>query len=195
MFCQEPIVASFSLKGERRVILLAPGNTTSAFCLTGGEGKENTVRQVWVLVCVMDSVFSEIGSCGDWDVKILLLFAAVFIRTADYFKYCRLASFPPGPRAFPIVGDIFTVDHSRTHESLTQVNPPILKVYHTHTGKLSEYTVWYIAFFPPVSVIVCVGFWNFFSRFGDSLLTLSWACCILKVQTHFTDHIFIHLSK
>lgn len=57
-----------------------------------------------------------------WDVKVLLLFLLIFILTADYLKNRRSGSFPPGPRGIPIVGNIFTLDHSRTHESLTQVD-------------------------------------------------------------------------
>uniref|UniRef100_A0A8C2WQS7 Cytochrome P450 n=1 Tax=Cyclopterus lumpus TaxID=8103 RepID=A0A8C2WQS7_CYCLU len=68
----------------------------------------------------MDSILSVFGSYVNWDVKSLLLFTAVFILTADYIKNRRPGSFPPGPRAFPIVGNLFTVDYNRTHESLTQ---------------------------------------------------------------------------
>ena len=73
----------------------------------------------------MDSIFSVIGSFVDWDVKSLLLFLAVFIITTDYIKNRPPASFPPGPWALPVLGNIFTVDHSRTHESLTEVSQPM----------------------------------------------------------------------
>lgn len=75
---------------------------------------------VWQF-CRMDSIFATIGSHVEWDVKSLLLFAMVFIITADYIKNRRPVGFPPGPRAFPIVGNIFTLDQNRTHESLMQV--------------------------------------------------------------------------
>uniref|UniRef100_A0A672ZAW2 Cytochrome P450 2J1-like n=1 Tax=Sphaeramia orbicularis TaxID=375764 RepID=A0A672ZAW2_9TELE len=64
----------------------------------------------------MDSVSSVIGFFLSLDTKSLLLFIVVFILTADYFKNRRPANFPPGPRMFPIVGNLFTVDHTKTHE-------------------------------------------------------------------------------
>uniref|UniRef100_UPI0037E9C1D1 cytochrome P450 2J6-like n=1 Tax=Semicossyphus pulcher TaxID=241346 RepID=UPI0037E9C1D1 len=70
---------------------------------------------------MMDFIYSLIGTFVDWNVKSLLLFTAVFILTADYIKNRKSASFPPGPRGFPFVGNIFTVDHNRTHESMTQL--------------------------------------------------------------------------
>ena len=116
---------------------------TPSLSLTQSEGagswKHNTQRKLFVsqekkrkhslesdrleaLLIKMNSVFSAIGSFVDCDVKSLLLFIAVFLITADYIKNRRQASFPPGPWAWPIVGNIFTVDHRRTHESLTQVD-------------------------------------------------------------------------
>ncbi|XP_068563308.1 cytochrome P450 2J6-like [Cebidichthys violaceus] len=83
----------------------------------------------------MDSIFSVFGSYVNWDVKSLLLFTVVFILTADYIKNRRLGSFPPGPRAFPIVGNIFTVDHNRTHESLTQLAGRYGDVYSLRMGQ------------------------------------------------------------
>lgn len=84
----------------------------------------------------MDTIFSVIGSYVDWDVKSLLLFTVVFILTADYVKNRRPANFPPGPRAFPIVGNMFTVDHNRTHESLTQLAGKYGDVYSMRMGQL-----------------------------------------------------------
>ncbi|XP_068447255.1 cytochrome P450 2J2-like [Clinocottus analis] len=83
----------------------------------------------------MDSILSIFGSYDIWDVKSLLLFTAVFILTADYIKNRRLGSFPPGPRAFPIVGNIFTVDYNRTHESLTQLAGRYGDVYSLRMGQ------------------------------------------------------------
>ncbi|XP_036971560.1 cytochrome P450 2J1-like [Acanthopagrus latus] len=83
----------------------------------------------------MNSVFSAIGSFVDCDVKSLLLFIAVFLITADYIKNRRQASFPPGPWAWPIVGNIFTVDHRRTHESLTQLAEKYGDVYSLRMGQ------------------------------------------------------------
>ncbi|XP_051802860.1 cytochrome P450 2J6-like isoform X9 [Acanthochromis polyacanthus] len=83
----------------------------------------------------MDSVFSLIRYCVDWDFKSLLLFAVVFIITADFVKNRRPVGFPPGPRALPIVGNIFTVDHTRTHERLTQLAGKYGDVYTLRTGQ------------------------------------------------------------
>uniref|UniRef100_A0A673ABA9 Cytochrome P450 2J2-like n=1 Tax=Sphaeramia orbicularis TaxID=375764 RepID=A0A673ABA9_9TELE len=66
----------------------------------------------------MDSLFS--GFFVNLDATALLLFIVVFILTADYIKNRRLTGFPPGPTALPIVGNIFTLDHKRTHESMTE---------------------------------------------------------------------------
>uniref|UniRef100_A0A673ALQ9 Cytochrome P450, family 2, subfamily AE, polypeptide 1 n=1 Tax=Sphaeramia orbicularis TaxID=375764 RepID=A0A673ALQ9_9TELE len=66
----------------------------------------------------MDSLFS--GFFVNLDATALLLFIVVFILTADYIKNRRLTGFPPGPPALPIVGNIFTLDHKRTHESMTE---------------------------------------------------------------------------
>ncbi|XP_062250673.1 cytochrome P450 2J6-like [Platichthys flesus] len=87
----------------------------------------------------MDSIFSVIGSYVDWDVKSLLLFLAVFLLTTDYIKNRRPASFPPGPWALPVVGNIFTVDHSRTHESLTELGRRYGDVFSLRMG--SEWMV------------------------------------------------------
>lgn len=69
----------------------------------------------------MNLFFSIFGFFVDWDLKSLLLFAVVFIITADYVKNRRPLGFPPGPRALPIVGNIFTWDQNRPHEKLTEV--------------------------------------------------------------------------
>ena len=70
----------------------------------------------------MDLVFSVIGSYVDWNVRSLLLFAAVFLITVDYFKRRRPDSFPPGPRTLPFVGNIFTLDYTRAPEHATEVD-------------------------------------------------------------------------
>uniref|UniRef100_A0A3Q1FYC2 Cytochrome P450 2J6-like n=1 Tax=Acanthochromis polyacanthus TaxID=80966 RepID=A0A3Q1FYC2_9TELE len=79
----------------------------------------------------MDSVFSLIGSYIDWNFKSLLLLTVVFIIAADFVKNCRPVGFPPGPWAFPVVGNLFSFDHTRTHEVLTQYGD----VYSLRMGK------------------------------------------------------------
>ncbi|XP_056277181.1 cytochrome P450 2J1-like [Pseudoliparis swirei] len=84
----------------------------------------------------MDSICSVFGSLINWDVKSLLFFTVVFILTADYIKNRRPGSFPPGPRAFPIVGNLFTLDYTRTHESMTQLSERYGDVYSLRMGQL-----------------------------------------------------------
>nr|QQL94709.1 cytochrome P450 2j2-like protein [Lateolabrax maculatus] len=83
----------------------------------------------------MDSIISAIGFCLDWEVKRLLLFTVVFILTADYIKNRRPVNFPPGPVGFPIVGNIFTLDHNRAHECLTQLAGKYGHVYSLRMGQ------------------------------------------------------------
>ncbi|XP_068175789.1 cytochrome P450 2J6-like [Antennarius striatus] len=83
----------------------------------------------------MDLSTSVIGSFADWDVKCLLFFVIVFILVADYVKNRRPASFPPGPWALPIVGNMFSVDHKRTHESFTQLSHIYGDVYSLRMGQ------------------------------------------------------------
>ncbi|KAI9547603.1 hypothetical protein NQZ68_014869 [Dissostichus eleginoides] len=83
----------------------------------------------------MDSILSVLGSYLNWDVKSLLLFSVIFILTADYFKNRRSGSFPPGPRGLPIVGNIFSVDYQRTHESMTELAGTYGDVYSLRMGQ------------------------------------------------------------
>ncbi|KAF3834880.1 hypothetical protein F7725_027438 [Dissostichus mawsoni] len=83
----------------------------------------------------MDSIISVFGSYVDWDVNSLLLFSVIFILTADYFKNRQPGSFPPGPRAFPIVGNIFTLDYSRNHEYMTELAGKYGDVYSLRMGQ------------------------------------------------------------
>uniref|UniRef100_A0A673AJR5 Cytochrome P450, family 2, subfamily AE, polypeptide 1 n=1 Tax=Sphaeramia orbicularis TaxID=375764 RepID=A0A673AJR5_9TELE len=81
----------------------------------------------------MDSLFS--GFFVNLDATALLLFIVVFILTADYIKNRRLTGFPPGPPALPIVGNIFTLDHKRTHESMTELAGRYGDVYSMRMGQ------------------------------------------------------------
>ncbi|KAI9547602.1 hypothetical protein NQZ68_014868 [Dissostichus eleginoides] len=83
----------------------------------------------------MDSIISVFGSYVVWDVNSLLLFSVIFILTADYFKNRQPGSFPPGPRAFPIVGNIFTLDYSRNHEFMTELAGKYGDVYSLRMGQ------------------------------------------------------------
>ncbi|KAM9385826.1 cytochrome P450 2J6-like [Pholidichthys leucotaenia] len=83
----------------------------------------------------MDSLISQIASYIYLDFKSLLLFAAVFIITADYIKNRRPAGFPPGPAGLPVVGNLFTVDFSKAHEKLTQLAVKYGNVYSFRVGQ------------------------------------------------------------
>ncbi|XP_068599257.1 cytochrome P450 2J2-like [Brachionichthys hirsutus] len=83
----------------------------------------------------MDQSTAIIGSFADWDVRGLLLFVVVFILVADYLKNRQPANFPPSPWVFPIVGNMFSVDHKRTHESLTQLSETYGDVYSLRMGQ------------------------------------------------------------
>ncbi|XP_014265519.2 cytochrome P450 2J6 isoform X1 [Maylandia zebra] len=83
----------------------------------------------------MDSIISVIGTYVSWDLKSLLLFAAVFIITADYIKNRRPAGYPPGPRGLPIMGNLFTIDQNRAHESMTQLAERYGNVYSLRMGQ------------------------------------------------------------
>ncbi|XP_029904804.1 cytochrome P450 2J2-like [Myripristis murdjan] len=84
----------------------------------------------------MDLVSSVFGSIAHWvDIQSLLLFTVLFLLIADYLKTRRPSSFPPGPWALPFVGNIFTVDFNRAHESLTQLAETYGDVYSLRMGQ------------------------------------------------------------
>ncbi|KAM3619155.1 uncharacterized protein V6R79_003840 [Siganus canaliculatus] len=84
----------------------------------------------------MDSLFSVLGSSVVWNIKSLMLFMIVFILIADYVKNRRPANFPPGPWPFPVVGNLFTLDHKRTHEDMTQLSVKYGDVYSLRMGQM-----------------------------------------------------------
>ncbi|XP_041646900.1 cytochrome P450 2J4-like [Cheilinus undulatus] len=85
----------------------------------------------------MDSLFSVVGTYVNWDVKSLLVFITIFVLTIDYIKNRRSASFPPGPWALPILGNLFSLDLDRngTHENLTQFAEKYGDVYSLRMGQ------------------------------------------------------------
>ncbi|XP_051802856.1 cytochrome P450 2J6-like isoform X5 [Acanthochromis polyacanthus] len=83
----------------------------------------------------MNLNFIPLASYITWDVKSLLLFTIVFIIAADFVKNRRPHGFPPGPWALPVVGNIFTVGHNRTHERLTQLAEEYGNVYSLRIGQ------------------------------------------------------------
>ncbi|XP_074525267.1 cytochrome P450 2J2-like [Halichoeres trimaculatus] len=83
----------------------------------------------------MDTIFPTAGLYVEWAVRSFLLFCVVFILTADYIKNRRPASFPPGPWAFPLLGNMFSVDHKKAHESMTQLAGKYGDVYSLRMGQ------------------------------------------------------------
>nr|AGN04309.1 cytochrome P450 [Oryzias melastigma] len=83
----------------------------------------------------MDLFSSTVGLLLEWDLKSLLLFISVFIITADYIKNRRPVGFPPGPAALPIVGNIFTVDLNRPHESFLKLAAEYGDLYSLRFGQ------------------------------------------------------------
>ncbi|XP_029905554.1 cytochrome P450 2J2-like [Myripristis murdjan] len=84
----------------------------------------------------MDLVSSVFGSIAHWvNIQSLLFFTVLFLLIADYVKTRRPSSFPPGPWALPFVGNIFTVDFNRTHETLTQLAETYGDVYSLRMGQ------------------------------------------------------------
>lgn len=128
--CQELITSNYSLQQRgSELILLAPKRTRpAAVCFSRKTSKTQvSVRRTFAFVCTMTEIISAIGFFADWDVKSLLLFIAVFILVADCIWHRRPANFPPGPRTYPIVGNLLKIDFNRTHESLNQVEQQISK--------------------------------------------------------------------
>ncbi|CAJ1057471.1 cytochrome P450 2J6-like [Xyrichtys novacula] len=87
----------------------------------------------------MDSTSFLTVTCVNWDIKSLLLFITIFILTIDCIKNHRPASFPPGPWALPVVGNIFSLDHKKTHESMTKLAKKYGEVYSLRMGQ-----EWYV---------------------------------------------------
>ncbi|KAF7203083.1 cytochrome P450 2J6 isoform X2 [Nothobranchius furzeri] len=69
----------------------------------------------------MDSFFASCVSYFEWDLKSLLIFMVIFVISADFLRNRRPAGFPPGPRTLPILGNLFTMDQKRPHESLMEL--------------------------------------------------------------------------
>uniref|UniRef100_A0A8C2ZAE2 Cytochrome P450 n=1 Tax=Cyclopterus lumpus TaxID=8103 RepID=A0A8C2ZAE2_CYCLU len=66
--------------------------------------------------------------------KDLLLFALVLLLTAECLRARRPRSFPPGPRAFPLVGNMFSLDPGDVHGDMTKLSEKYGKVYSLKMG-------------------------------------------------------------
>ncbi|XP_030628943.1 cytochrome P450 2J6 [Chanos chanos] len=72
----------------------------------------------------------------DWlDMKWFLLFLCVFLLIWDYVKTKTTPNFPPGPRAFPFVGNVFYLDPLSPHKYLTKMAEVHGDVYSVRLGQ------------------------------------------------------------
>ncbi|XP_054458235.1 cytochrome P450 2J4-like [Anoplopoma fimbria] len=80
-------------------------------------------------------LLSGVSSVWPWlDARSLLLFALVLLVTAEYLRARRPSSFPPGPRAFPLVGNMFSIDSSKPHRDMTELAEKYGNVYSLRMG-------------------------------------------------------------
>ncbi|TNN69261.1 Cytochrome P450 2J6 [Liparis tanakae] len=78
---------------------------------------------------------SALSSAWLWlDGRSLLLFAVVLLLTAEYLRARRPRSFPPGPWAFPLVGNMFSLDPGNVHGDMTELAEKYGKVYSLKMG-------------------------------------------------------------
>ncbi|XP_028977275.2 cytochrome P450 2J6 [Esox lucius] len=82
--------------------------------------------------------FSFVSEFWGWqwtDIQVFLFFSAVFLLLTDYAKNIQPANFPPGPRALPFIGNLFTVDFKKLHENCTQLSEKYGDVYSLRMGQ------------------------------------------------------------
>ncbi|KAL6107819.1 uncharacterized protein ACO6RY_18513 [Pungitius sinensis] len=80
---------------------------------------------------------SGVSSAWLWlDGRSLLLFTLVLLVTAEYLRARRPSGFPPGPWAFPLVGNLFSFDPSNPHVDMTKLAEKYGKVYSLKMGPL-----------------------------------------------------------
>nr|XP_020462694.1 cytochrome P450 2J2-like [Monopterus albus] len=68
------------------------------------------------------------------DGHSLLMFMLVFLVVAECLRNRRPSSFPPGPWAFPLVGNIFSLDFNNAHEDMTKLATKYGNVYSLKMG-------------------------------------------------------------
>ncbi|XP_068447256.1 cytochrome P450 2J4-like [Clinocottus analis] len=80
---------------------------------------------------------SAVPSAWLWlDGRSLLLFTLVLLLTAEYLRARRPSSFPPGPWAFPLVGNMFSLDPNNVHGDMTKLAEKYGNVYSLKMGPL-----------------------------------------------------------
>ncbi|XP_041647495.1 cytochrome P450 2H2-like [Cheilinus undulatus] len=124
--CAEPVVCHKPYKKGGACVGLNRCQCAKGF--TGGQC-ETAVTTPCVPLC-------QHGPPAVLTTPILVLRALQACAVRNYYiKNRQQASFPPGPRALPIVGNIFSVDHSRTHESMTQLSGKYGDVFSLRMGQ------------------------------------------------------------
>lgn len=58
---------------------------------------------------LLQSVLEGLG------IKGILVFLCIFFLVTDYLKNRKPTNFPPGPRAMPLVGNLFDMDAKLPH--------------------------------------------------------------------------------
>ncbi|XP_071343743.1 cytochrome P450 2J4-like isoform X2 [Trachinotus anak] len=76
----------------------------------------------------VSSVWLWLDSCS------LLIFTLVFLVMAEYLRNRRPSNFPPGPTAFPLVGNIFSLDFNNAFRGMTKLAETYGNVYSLKMG-------------------------------------------------------------
>ncbi|XP_040895601.1 cytochrome P450 2J6-like [Toxotes jaculatrix] len=69
-------------------------------------------------------LLSGVSASSVWlwlDSRSLLIFTLVFLVVAEYLRNRRPSSFPPGPWAFPLVGNMFSINFNNVHREMTKL--------------------------------------------------------------------------
>ncbi|XP_023263811.1 cytochrome P450 2J2-like [Seriola lalandi dorsalis] len=69
------------------------------------------------------------------DSRGLIIFTLVFLVTVEYLRNRRPSNFPPGPTAFPLVGNMFSLDFNNAYSELTKLTETYGNVYSLKMGR------------------------------------------------------------
>ncbi|XP_070410196.1 cytochrome P450 2J6 isoform X2 [Nothobranchius furzeri] len=70
-----------------------------------------------------------------FDLKGLFLFLFLFLLLADYLKNRKPANFPPGPMAFPFIGNILSLDSKQPQNYFTKLAEIYGNIFTVRLGK------------------------------------------------------------